>query len=328
MRNVALHGCRFHGDVIIRIGCRDRMGRFIVILVALTLTGAVACSESPRPPTGPSPRDDDGPPIPRGQTAVLAVVGDIGWCGPNGPVNAVAQTARVAESIDGQVVLAGDLAYMNGTPQDFQRCFEPSWGQFRPRWRPTPGNHEYHTPDAAGYFQYFGEAATPANRSFYAFRAGDWLVLMINSNIDARAGSEQYEFVRSQLERHSNPCTLAVWHHPLFSSGPNGSNMFMSDMWAVLDEHKADVVVAGHDHLYERFGKQDVRGRSTPEGIRQFIAGTGGAELYDFLRVTPNSQIRIKSHGVLRLTLRPANYDWAFLDATGNVLDADSDGCH
>ena len=191
----------------------------------------------------------------------------------------VQQAARIAEGIDGQIVLAGDLAYMQGSMTDFIRCFDPYWGQFRRRWRPAPGNHEYDTAGAAGYFQYFGEAAGGGGgRSYYSFRAGDWLVLMLDSNIaHPRSDRRSIEFVRSELLSNRSQCTLAVWHHPLFSSGPNGPNVFMRDIWGLLYDNNADVVVAGHDHFYERFGKQDVDGRSDVRGIRQFIAGTGGA---------------------------------------------------
>jgi 3',5'-cyclic AMP phosphodiesterase CpdA len=206
-------------------------------------------------------------------------------------------------------------------------CFDPAWGQFRNRWHPVPGNHDYFTPGAAGYFQYFGEAAG-SGRSYYGFIAGDWLVLMLDSNIPIERGSAQYEFVRSEMRRYGDGCTMAVWHHPLFSSGPNGDNRYMRDMWALLYELNADVVVAGHDHLYERFGKQDVDGRSDGRGLRQFIVGTGGADLYDFFRVAPNSQARVKAFGVLRFTLNPGNYDWTFLDGAGNVRDTGADGCH
>lgn len=254
----------------------------------------------------------------------VAVIGDIGLCGAAG----VARVARLVERFDGQVLLAGDLAYMHGSMQDYLRCFDPQWGQFRRRWRPVPGNHEYETPGAAGYFQYFGEAGTHSGRSYYAFRAGDWTVLMLDSNLPSSVNSLQYQFVRAELQSQRSPCTLAVWHHPLFSSGPNGPNVFMRDIWRLLYEHDADVVVAGHDHLYERFGKQDVDGRSDARGLRQFIAGTGGADLYDFMRMEPNSQVRVKAHGMLRLTLHPANYEWAFIDVNGTTVDGGVDGCH
>jgi len=255
----------------------------------------------------------------------LVAVGDIGECGSMG----VQQAAKIADGIpDAQIVLAGDLAYMHGSMQDYLKCFDPFWGNFRRRWRPAPGNHEYETPFAAGYFQYFGEAAGLNGRSYYSFRTGDWLVLMLDSNVPAARGTPQYEFVRGELQGTRLPCTMAVFHHPLFTSGPNGPNIFMRDMWGLMYENDADVIVAGHDHLYERFGKQDVDGRSDVRGIRQFIAGTGGARLYDFQRVSANSQSRIRSHGVLRLTLAPDGYQWAFIDVTGASADSGSDGCH
>jgi len=151
---------------------------------------------------------------------------------------------------------------------------------------------------------------------------------MLDSNIARERGSPQYEFARSELTTTRLPCSMAVFHHPLFTSGPNGPNIFMRDIWALMYELNADVIVAGHDHLYERFGKQDVDGRSDSRGIRQFIVGTGGARLYDFQRVSANSQARIKTHGVLRLTLDSTSYSWAFLDTTGATADSGSDGCH
>ena len=284
-------------------------------VVALAII--VGCSDTPSTPIGPSPP----PPPPPPQTATLTAVGDIGECGSPG----VAQTARLVDGIAGPLVLAGDLAYMQGTMRNFIECFDPEWGDHRWRWRPAPGNHEYETPFAAGYFQYFGEAA---GNGHYSFRAGDWIVLMLNSNVDAGPGSAQYEFVRAELAANRGPCAMAVWHHPLFSSGPNGPNLFMRDLWRLLYLNGVDVIVAAHDHLYERFGKQDADGRSDALGIRQFIAGTGGARLYNFQRMSANSQARISVHGVLRFTLNRANYDWAFIDVTGNVADAGADSCH
>lgn len=317
--------------------------RWLVVSCAIAIL-ASACSsqQTPQTPTAPTPQpgppggnpnptppdnppsNQPPPPTPSGQTGRLAAVGDIGECGSR----AVEATARLAANSSGEIVLAGDLAYMHGSMQDFIRCFEPFWGILRGRLRPVPGNHEYETPGAAGYFQYFGAPASPGGRSFYSFQSGDWLVLMLDSNLPTRVGSPQYEFVSMALEQHRNPCAMAVWHHPLFSSGPNGPNVFMRDIWRLLYERRADVVIAAHDHFYERFGKQDVDGRSDAAGLRQFIVGSGGARLYDFLRMTANSQDREKAHGVLRMTLHFDRYEWTFVDISGNVLDMGSDGCH
>lgn len=285
-----------------------------IACVALVIV-AGSCSESPSTPVAPTP-----PPPPVAQSATVLAVGDIGQCGSPG----VAQTARLVEGLAGELLLAGDLAYFSGTMSNFVQCFDPEWGSNRHRWRPVPGNHEYETPNAAGYFQYFGQVAANGH---YAFRAGPWQVLMIDSNVPANRGSPQYAFVQSELAAHPTRCAMAVWHHPLFTSGPNGNNLMMRDMWQLLQQSGVDVVVSAHDHLYERFGKQDVDGRSDAGGMRQFIAGTGGARLYDFVRASPNSQFRLSTHGVLRLTLNREDYAWAFLDTSGATVDSGSDGC-
>ena len=301
---------------------------------------AVACSDPPKAPTGPSvpsanPTDPPPPPRPptggpppfqpTGATATVLAVGDIGMCSER--VN-VEKTASLVAGMEGLLLLVGDLAYMRGTFQEFKDCFEPAWGRFRNRWRPVPGNHEYESNRASGYLQYFGAAAEPAGRTYYSFRAGDWLILMLDSNDSVTPASDQYAFVTSTLAANGNPCTMAVWHHPLFSSGQNGPNSFMRDIWRLLYDHHADVVITAHDHLYERFGKQDADGRSDARGLRQFIVGTGGAMLYNFQRQEANSQVRQQSHGVLRLRLHTHGYSWEFIDVNGITLDVNSDGCH
>ncbi len=283
-----------------------------------------ACSSSPSGPSnggaGPPGRGDGS----TGLTVTMLGAGDIGMCGrPE-----VAQTARLVASLEGDLLLAGDIAYSQGTAANFRDCFNPAWGQFRSRWHASPGNHEYESPSAAPYFAYFDEAAGPPGLGYYAFTAGDWLILMLNSNIAATRGSPQWEFVRGELERQRTPCTMAVWHHPLFTSGPNGNNLFMRDMWALLEASRVEVILNGHDHLYERFARQTSDGIADPvNGIRQFTAGTGGAELYSFVRAAPNSEERIMKFGVVRFTLRPAQVDWEFLGIDGSIGDRGLDTC-
>lgn len=293
--------------------------------VCVIVLGA-ACSPSP---SGPTPRGGGGGGTggnggPTGATVTVLGAGDIGMCGSPG----VAQTARLVAGLEGDLLLAGDIAYPQGAANDFRNCFDPAWGQFRSRWHATPGNHEYESPNAAPYFAYFGDAAGPAGRGYYSFNAGDWLILMLNSNIAATRGSPQWEFVRAELDRQRTPCTMAVWHHPLFTSGPNGANDFMRDMWVLLEAARVEVIFNGHDHLYERFARQTSAGVADPNnGIRQFTAGTGGAELYNFVRAAPNSEERIMKFGVVRFTLRPAQVDWEFVGIDGSVSDRGLDTC-
>ncbi len=301
-----------------------RTSRLAVSVAALGL--AFACSSSPSGPTsggGTGPGTGGSNPL-TGQTAVVLGAGDIGMC--NQP--SVALTARLVAGLEGRLLLAGDIAYMHGTAANFRDCFNPEWGGFRSRWHPVPSNHEYETPGAGPYFDYFGAAAGGDRLGYYSFMAGDWLMLMLNSNIPAGRGSAQWEFVRAELETQRSPCTMAVWHHPLFTSGPNGPNAHMRDMWSLLETAKAEVILNGHDHLYERFARQTADGRPDPVGgIRQFTAGTGGAELYSFVRAAPNSEARLMEFGVVRLTLRPAQVNWEFMTLNGAAVDTGLDTC-
>ncbi len=238
--------------------------------------------------------------------------------------------AALLQSLSGTIILAGDLAYMNGRVEDYARCFDPDFGRFRSRWRPVPGNHEYTDRAADGYFTYFGDAAGEGRRGYYAFRAGPWRVLMLNSSIPVSTNSEQYLWASEELRVDPSRCTMAVWHHPYVSSGPNGPNVYMRDMWQLLWENNADVVVSGHDHFYERFGPQDAAYQSDRErGLRQFIAGTGGATLYHATGRFPNSETIVEAYGVLKLTLQPGFYDWEFVDANTNAIsDRGTGQCH
>ena len=287
----------------------------------------MACSGAPSAPSSRGGGGDGGGTgggVSTGLTVTMLAAGDIGQCGRA----EVAQTARIVAANAGDLLLAGDLAYFQGTAENFRDCFNPSWGPFRSRWHPVPGNHEYESAGAAPYFAYFGEAAGPPGLGYYSFTSGDWLILMLNSNTAATRGSPQWEFARRELERQRTPCTMAVWHHPVFSSGPNGANGSMRDMWGLLEANHAEVVVNGHDHLYERFARQTSNGATDPvNGIRQFTVGTGGAELSNFLRATPNSEERIMRFGVMRFTLRPAQVDWEFLGIDGSVSDRGLDTC-
>jgi hypothetical protein len=286
----------------------------------------VATTTPPDRPADPAPTPiDDPPPLGTG-TAVLVGAGDVGECGSPG----TAQTARLIQDIQGQVFLTGDLGYPNGRMDDLRRCFEPEFGKFRSRWRPVPGNHEYDMANAGPYFDYFGAAAGLDRRGYYSFRAASWLVLMLNSSVPAGRGSVQFDWVANELRTQRARCTLAMWHHPFATSGPNGPSNFMRDMWQLLIDFDADVVVNGHDHMYERFAPFDRDYRlNLTHGLRQFTAGTGGASLYRPATRAPNSELVLSRFGVLKLTLEPGFYEWDFIDATTRAsADRGQAACH
>jgi acid phosphatase type 7 len=240
-----------------------------------------------------------------------------------------------------KVFTAGDNAYNSGTVAQFRDCYEPAWGSFNDRTAPAPGNHDYRTADALPYFDYFDHyRSDPAAkaRGYYSFDLKDWHIVSLNSNVPMNGGSPQVAWLDNDLRTTTKRCTLAVWHHPLFSNGDEHGGQSgdpgrrTGDLWKTLENHHADVIVNGHDHDYERFAPQDHSGTPSPGGIRQFVVGTGGADLRAFLSppAWPNSEHQELRHGVLVLTLGPNSYKWAFLGTDGKALDHSSGAveCH
>jgi hypothetical protein len=255
---------------------------------------------------------------------VLAGAGDIGACGSS----ASEATARLLDGTEGIVFTAGDNAYYQGTVQQFRDCYDPTWGRHRSRTRPAPGNHEYESPGAAPYFEYFGTRAGPAGLGYYSFQAASWHVVSLNTNVAMGPGSVQVAWLRDDLISHTSPCTAAIFHHPLFTVGPNGPTAETREIWRVLYEAGVDIVINGHDHMYERFAPQNPNGVSdTLRGIREFVVGTGGAELSKFVRPQPNVETYLSSYGILKLTLLQGSYDWHFISVDGSVPDSGHEGC-
>jgi Calcineurin-like phosphoesterase len=250
--------------------------------------------------------------------ATLVAAGDIASCSSRGDEATAALVAR----IQGTVAVLGDSAYERGTSEDFARCYAPSWGRFRSRTRAALGNHEYYGgEDAAAAKRYF---RLPA-RGYYSYELGAWHIVVLNSNCSYEGGcgtgSPQQRWLARDLERHRTRCTAAYWHHPRWSSGIHGSDSTVASLWRTLANAGADVVLAGHDHHYERFAPID--------GIRSFVVGTGGRSHYPVLIRQPGSQVvNDRTYGVLRLTLRPASYLWRFVPVTGSTFrDAGSARC-
>lgn len=282
-------------------------------------------SPTPDPGTIPNPTPTPTPSIPR----TFVGAGDIGWCGL-GPE----PTARLVDATPGEVFTAGDNAYMDGSAKNFQDCYAPTWGRFVDRTHPTPGNHDYDTDNSArGYYSYFGFRANPlGTQGYYSYDVGDWHVIALNSALPNGVGfgAAQIAWLQNELATNRAKCTAAIWHHPLFSSGPNGPNRYAKAVWDLLYQYNADLIVNGHDHLYERFAPQDPDGRRDPvRGIRQFTVGTGGAQLYGFTpNISPNSEVRISQYGVIKFTLESTKYSWQWVAVSGGGDPGGSENCH
>lgn len=267
----------------------------------------------------------------QGGVAVLLAAGDIASCDWKGDE----ATSDVLDRFDGTVITLGDLAYESGSRNEFERCYDPSWGRHKDRTRPVPGNHEYKTHRAAGYFEFFGSAAGDPDKGYYSYDLGDWHIVALNSNCGevggCDAGSPQVRWLRADLRASEADCTLAYWHHPLFSSGKESSTTEVRPLWETLYKHGADIVLSGHAHTYERFAPQDPMGGADPSrGIRQFIVGTGGANFHEFGSPQDNSEVRIAgTAGILKLRLRAKAYAWRFISVGSKQNDEKGvDDCH
>lgn len=258
---------------------------------------------------------------------VLVGAGDIASCESEGDE----ATAALLDTIPGTVFTAGDNAYPDGRAEDFADCYDSSWGRHKDRTRPSPGNHDYETSGAAGYFDYFGPAAGDPSRGYYSYDLGAWHVVVLNSEADVAEDSPQVEWLREDLAASPALCTVAYWHHPRFSSSTtHGNEEFVQPLWDVLYEHGAEIVMGGHDHTYERFAPQTPDGAADPDtGIRQFVVGTGGKSDYPFGTPEPNSEVRYNDGpGVLKLTLEATGYSWVYIPVSGSFEDSGAGTCH
>ncbi len=275
---------------------------------------------------------------PAGPTVTVAAAGDIACeAGEQPSLRACQQaaTARLVESLKPDAVLAiGDLQYPTGTLLQMKGSYDKTWGAFKSITYPVPGNHEYYNL-ATGYHDYWGHRVGTYHDPWYSFDLGAWHVLALDSDCTYVGGcgadSREVRWIRQDLAAHPSTCALAFFHHPRFSSGPHGNNQELAPVWRALQAGGVDVILNGHDHDYERFDLQDANGRlDRSHGIREFVVGTGGAPQYFVLWPHAHSQaLRAGVFGVLKLTLRPASYDWRFMPIPGeSYTDSGSTACH
>src|SRR5437016_4820072 len=288
-------------------------------------------------------RDDRGPAAPtevtmQSATSVAAASGPVTLVGAGNiaKCNATGDdaTAVLLDGIPGTVFAAGDAAYDNGTLTQYNTCYHLSWGRHKARTQPTPGERDYKTANAAGYFTYFGAAAGDPKQGYYSYDLGAWHIVVLNSGssslVPTTATSPQVQWLRADLAAHPAHCTLAYWHNPLFDS-KDAPNANIRPLWDALYAGGVDVVVNAHYAFYERFAPQTPAGVADPvEGIREFIVGTGGAEVGSFGTTRANSQVRSSgTFGVLNLTLDDAGYHWEFVPVAGKTFsDTGSTPCH
>lgn len=298
-----------------------------VLGLALLVTARFGQSAVSPQPTATAPAASGSPGATPGSSqgeAMLLAVGDIGYCDANNDD----LVGQLAASLPGTIALLGDNAYDRGSVSEYVNCFDPTWGPLRDRLRPVPGNHEYETRHAAGYFSYFGAGVGKPGEGWYSYDLGAWHLIALNSECGAieggcDKGSAELTWLFDDLAAHRPQCTLAYWHHPRYSSGRHGDNAMTDKLWAALSQFGVDVVLEGHDHDYERIAPID--------GIRSFVVGTGGRSLYAWPGSPgPHTEVRNNdTYGLLELTLRPTDFSWRFIPAAGgSFTDSGTSACH
>lgn len=298
-------------------------GKLLTSLGALGLA-LTACTAT----SGPDRQSSSDP--------VIAAAGDIA-CEPGLPVTPEACQQQATSDLLLQRKLAavltlGDEQYVQGRLKNFRTQYGPTWGRLLSITHAAPGNHEYQS-GGDGFYQYFGAAAGDPTHPYYSFDVGAWHVIALNSECayagGCGKGSSQERWLNTDLLAHPARCTLAFWHEPRFSSGGHGNNALYQVFWDDLYAAGAELVLNGHDHDYERFAPQTPSGAAAPDGIREFVVGTGGKNLRPFHTIRPNSQARSDTFGVLELSLHPDGYDWKFVPIAGSSFtDSGHSQCH
>ena len=257
------------------------------------------------------------------ESVVLVGAGDISSCDNDNDE----ATAKLLDNIRGTVFVLGDNVYVDATYSDFTNCYHPTWGRHKDRTKPVPGNHEYFTTEAAGYFRYFDNIP-----SYYAYDLGDWRIYALNSEIDVSSTSAQIQWLKNDLAENSRLCVLAYWHTPLWSTRyEDGSDATYETLWGTLHDAGAELVINGHVHNYERFKEMNPDGVAASPGLREIVVGTGGVnhDQYVGTSLSTSEVYNSSTYGVLKLILSPTNYSWEFIPVPEQSFkDSGRTDCH
>jgi hypothetical protein len=230
----------------------------------------------------------------------------------------VRATAEILDRLPGTILALDDLVYPNGSADDFENCYAPTWGRYKARTRPVPGNHDYASAGGAPYHSYWGERAGAPGKGYYSFEIGARHVVVLNSDIDGSTNSAQADWLRRDLAANGECCTLALLQHPRFNSGQVGNQAQVADLFQTLVDHGTTIVLSGHAHNYERFAPQGADGRPDANGTRLFVVGIGDADLRPMKTGQANSEVfQARAWGVLKLALSEGRYAWEFVSAAG-----------
>ena len=318
---------------------RLRRGSYAAFALCLSIECKPRVRITPPPAAAPAEQ------VALSGASAMVGVGDIASCSQRLGVETAILVDSIlradsAAKVQAAVFTLGDNVYSSGTTEQFEKCFTPAWGDPKRRimksLHPTPGNHEYYTPNADPYYKYFGPAAGVVGKGYYSYDVAKWHIVVVNSELFVNsifsdsARKEQLDWVTQDLKEHKALCTIAYWHHPRFSSGWHGNDARFNALWQILYNDGVDLVLNGHDHDYERFAPVNPAGiLDSTKGIAEIVAGTGGEDLRGFNAIVPNSVFRIEGRvGVLLLTLGDKEWRSAWVEVGGRVWDQAGGKCH
>lgn len=318
---------------------RLRRGSYAAFVLCLSIECKPRVRITPPPAAAPAEQ------VALSGASAMVGVGDIASCSQRLGVETAILVDSIlradsAAKVQAAVFTLGDNVYSSGTTEQFEKCFTPAWGDPKRRimksLHPTPGNHEYYTPNADPYYKYFGPAAGVVGKGYYSYDVAKWHIVVVNSELFVNsifsdsARKEQLDWVTQDLKEHKALCTIAYWHHPRFSSGWHGNDARFNALWQILYNDGVDLVLNGHDHDYERFAPVNPAGiLDSTKGIAEIVAGTGGEDLRGFNAIVPNSVFRIEGRvGVLLLTLGDKEWRSAWVEVGGRVWDQAGGKCH
>ncbi len=309
----------------------------LFLMPALCAAGLAACVQPDSKPLASAPSQSAAPVSAVSKQAVtLIAAGDIAQC-DKAPAaqSAAAKTAALTLRLLGSdatadakadakahVLTLGDNTYPDGAADEFTDCYAPTWGQFVARTWPTPGNHDYRTKEASGYYDYFAAAAGPERRGYYAQQLNGWTLLSLNSNVSGKADDAQLAFVKQALAQNTSGCVLAAWHHPVYTSSIRPPELMMRPVWKLLQEANADVILSAHEHYFEQLAPLTWQGvPDAQNGVASFVVGTGGAKLYVVgAKKEGSEKLIVQQYGVMRLHLSPGGAHWEFINTESEAL--------
>lgn len=263
----------------------------------------------------PEPTATSSPPV------VFAAIGDYG----SGDQNEADVAKLILSWQPDFIITLGDNNYLSGTAdhmdevvgQFFHSYIFPYKGSYgagaeENRFFPCLGNHDLKTENGQSYYDYF---TLPNNERYYDFTWGPLHFFALNTNGSEPDGvgvsSIQAAWLKAGLAASTSTWNIVYMHYPPYSSGLHGSTDWAQ--WP-YGEWGADVVLAGHDHLYERLEEN---------GLTYFVNGLGGASRYNFMNILEGSQARYNGdYGAMRVEATNKHILFQFINRSNVVVDS------